>query len=102
MEPSDGRTWQEAAASARERIRALERDAERTTATLHTLRGEVAATRYLGEKITELAANVQNLAGRFDALSRHSVQRPSQTTLQVLGQYAGLIIAIIALWIAAK
>jgi len=56
VEPSDGRTWQEAAASARERIRALERDAERTTATLHTLRGEVAATRYLGEKITELAA----------------------------------------------
>jgi hypothetical protein len=102
VDQSDPRTWQESAAAQRERLRALERDAERTSQTVHSLRGEVQAARYLAEKLTEMAGDFRALSGRVNELSRQSLQRPSPSTLSVFGQYLGLIIAIIALVIAAR
>lgn len=102
MPPDDPRTWQEVAASNRERILALERESERTRDALHQVRGETAGTRYLTEKLAELAADTHQLTSRVEQLARHAVQRPSQSALAVLGQYIGLVVAIVALVVASK
>jgi archaellum component FlaC len=102
VSPHEPRTWQAADAAARERLRHLEHESDRTRDTLHAIRSEAATVRFLAEKIAELAEDVKALATRVEGVSRHAVLRPSQTTLQVAGQYVSLVVAIIALYLAAR
>jgi hypothetical protein len=98
----DPRTWQEAIASQRERLRQLERESDRQRDVLHALRAETQSVRFLTEKIAELASDVRDLAGKFESSTRRAVQRPSQSALAVFGQYVGLAVAIVALILAAR
>ena len=102
MSPNAPPTWQAADAAARERLRHLERESDRTRDTLHAIRSEAATVRFLAEKIAELAEDVKELAADVKTVSRQAVHRPSQSGLAVLGQYVGLIIAVIALLVAAR
>lgn len=101
MPTGDERSWQEATAAARVRLTTLEKESDRTRETLHQLRSEVQAIRYLAEQVATLAGDVRDLADKVTTVSRHAVNRPTPTGLQVLGQYIGLIVAIVALVIAA-
>jgi phage tail tape-measure protein len=85
----------------RERLRQLEREADRQRDILHAFRSEVASVRYLAEKIGELASDVKDLGADVRAVSRQAVHRPSQSALSVFGQYLSLIVAVLALLIAA-
>lgn len=97
-----GPSWQEVATANRERIRILEKELDRQREAVHAIRGEVASIRYLATKIGELAEDVKLLASRVETVSRHAVNRPTQSGLAVFGQYIGLIVAVVALVIAAK
>ena len=102
MDRDEPKQWQAADAAARERLRVLERESDRMRETLHAIRSEVASIRYLAEKIGELAEDVKVLASRVEAVSRHAVNKPSQSALAVVGQYLGLIVAVVALIIATR
>jgi hypothetical protein len=99
--PSDDeRTWQEVAASNRERIRALDHEMDRVRDALHEFRAEAQAIRYLAEKVGDLAGDVRALAQRVEQVSRHAVARPSATGLSVFAQYVAVIVALVALIVA--
>lgn len=100
MPPEDTRTWQEVAASNRERIGAIEHEMNRVRDALHEVRVESQAVRYLAEKVGDLASDVRTLAGRVETISRHAMSRPSATGLSVFAQYLSLIVAGTALIVA--
>jgi hypothetical protein len=102
MVPPDGNpSWQEVAASNRERIAALERENERTRNALHDLRGDAQASHYLIERVTALGAEMRELSARVESVSRHAMNRPTQSGLALLGQYLALAVAVLALVVAA-
>jgi hypothetical protein len=93
----DERGWREVAASNRERIVVLEREMQRTRDRLHEISGELTAVRYLGEKVADLGTNVRALTDKLETITREALRRPTPTTLGLLGQYGGLVVAIVAL-----
>lgn len=97
MGEGSDRTWQAVAAANRERIRALEREMLRTRENVHSLRSEVGALRYLGDRLGEQSEALRGLADRVERLSRQALHRPTQTGLSVLAQYLALIVALLAL-----
>lgn len=99
--PEDPRTWQEVAASNRERIRSLEHEMERARARLHELQTELAAVRFLGERIADLGQEVKHLSEELTRVARRAIERPSQGAVSVLGQYLALALAIAAFIFAA-
>lgn len=92
--------WRYAAGN-RARLDILEGELRRNRDHIHELRGELAAVRYLGEKVGSLATSVDTLAGDLVTLSKRVVERPSRGTMAVFGQYLSLGVAVIALVIAA-
>lgn len=99
--PEDPRSWQEVAASNRERINFVERETERMRERLHAIESESAATHWLGEQIREQGEQVKRLAEQVEGLSRRFVERPSQGALSVFGQYIALVVAVVAFIFAA-
>lgn len=102
MPPPDDRTWQEFAAANRERITALEHELGRVRDSLHDLRTEAAAIKYLAEQTAELAGDVRRLARRVEQIARVAVRRPSPTILSLTAQYIALAVSLAAVVIAAR
>lgn len=84
------------------RIEGLEDELSRTRGTVHEVRAEAAAVRFLAQNVAELAGDVRNLAQRVEKIAHHAVGRPSTASLGVLGQYVALVVAIIALVFASR
>lgn len=95
------RTWQEQAASNRERIRALEHELERTRDAVHKLSKEAAAILYLTREVGKLETAVEDLTEKLGQIARRALEKPTASGLGVLAQYLGIIVALIALVVAA-
>jgi vacuolar-type H+-ATPase subunit I/STV1 len=95
------RTWQEEAASNRERIRALEHELERTRDAVHRLSVETAAILYLTREVAKLETAVEDLAGQLGRVAKRALERPSATGLSVFAQYLAVIVALVALIVAS-
>jgi hypothetical protein len=90
--------WREFAVSNRERIRHLEDESKRLRERVHTVESEVLAFRFLGDKLSALTGELHSLAQQVEQVSRRAMERP---TAAIVGQYLGLIVAVVALAIAA-
>jgi hypothetical protein len=99
--PSTEREWQEFAYSNRERVAALERELDRVRERQHEMVAEVAAVRYLGEKVRDLGEDVVGLTEQVEKVASRAVPRPRPTTLALFAQYGAVLVAIIALAVAA-
>lgn len=99
---TDARTWQEVAASNRERIAALEHELDRVRENVHDFRAEVQAIRYLAEKVGDLAEDVRRLTNRVEKIASRVMNRPTTSALAVLAQYLGLVVALAALVVATS
>lgn len=97
----DEQSWQEVAASHRERLRTLEQETQRARGAIHDMRAEVRAVHYLAEKVADLAADIRALTSRIEAVAQHALARPSATGLGVFAQYVAVIVAIVALIVAS-
>jgi len=97
--PSD---WREIAAANRARIVHLEHELGRVRERLHELTAEVAAVRFLGERVAELGDDVKELASQVGQVARRALERPSPVALGVLAQYLALAVAVVALAVAAS
>jgi len=80
------------------RLDALEHEVERLRERQHNIAAEVAAVRYLGQEVAKLASHVEKLGEDVETISRRALERP---TAAVVGQYLGVIVAVIALIVAA-
>ena len=101
MPPDDERTWQEVAASNRERINALEHELDRTRDSVHRLSTETAAISYLAKEVGKLEGAVEDLGGQLERIAKRALERPTATGLSVLAQYLAIIVALVALAVAA-
>lgn len=101
MAPGDERTWQEVAASNRERIRALEHELERVRGSVHKLSTETAAILYLTREVAKLETAVEDLAEQLGRVARRALEKPTATGLSIAAQYLSFFVALIALGIAA-
>lgn len=99
--PSDERTWQEVAASNRERIRALEHELERTRDAVHKLSKETAAILYLTREVGKLETAVEDLAEQLGKVARRALEKPTATGMSLVAQYLSFAVAICALIVAA-
>jgi archaellum component FlaC len=100
MPQGEGQSWQEVAASNRERIAAVEHELSRVRDAMHDIRAETQSVRYLAEKVGGLADDVRALANRVEVVSRRAVEKPTASGLAVVGQYIGLAVALVALIVA--
>ena len=96
--PSERQVWQDVATENRVRIVSLEDEVKRLRERQHELASSVAAIRYMAEQVRELGEDVKELTGQVSTLGRRAMDRPSAS---VLGQWAAVIVAVIALVVAA-
>jgi hypothetical protein len=96
--PAEDRGLYEAAASNRERIKTLEAEVARLRDRQHELSESVGVIRYLAEEVKGLGEDVRRLTTQTATIARRAVEKPSAN---LVGQYAGLIVAVAALIVAA-
>jgi hypothetical protein len=96
-----GGTLPERVAKLEVRADRSEGDSQRTRDRLHLIEGELAAVRYLGEQIRDMAATVGELAKDVRSLSHRVVERPSPAGLSAAAGWLSFLVAAAALIYAA-
>lgn len=92
----------EGLAENRARIETTTGELNRVRDSVHGMRSEVQAVRYLAEQVADLAGQLGRVADRVDAVATHALNRPTPAALGVFAQYGALVVAIIALVLAVQ
>lgn len=92
----------EYAAENRTRIEAQGSELERVRSKVHNLEGELAALRYLGRKVDELARGLHDVAGELQRLGGQTVPRPRAAAYSAAASWLAAIIALVALIVALE
>jgi septal ring factor EnvC (AmiA/AmiB activator) len=87
--------------SNRERIGALEAELKRVRDRLHAVESEIAAFRFIGEKIGELGDQIKELATQVQTLSRRALERPTAGGVSAAAAWVSVLVAVGALATAA-
>ena len=84
----------------RVRVEIMEAELQRVRDRLHELEASLAAVRYFGEKVSELSQELHGLATKVEGFTRQAIRRPTPTGVNAVGQWAAVIIALIALLVS--
>lgn len=101
MPPGDHELYEYAAAN-RARLESVEREVGLLRARQHEINSELAALRYIGEKVGELAVQVGDVAAQLNTLSRRALERPTTAGWSALAGWLAVLVALVALIVAVS
>jgi hypothetical protein len=100
--PRDEHELYEVATSNRVRIEAAEREVDRLRTSVHDLRAEFAALRYVGNQVGEVTKGLHELSGKLELISRRALERPTARGWSAFASVISAAVAIVALILALR
>jgi hypothetical protein len=100
--PRDEHELYEIATSNKVRIDTAEREINRLRESVHDLRSEFAALRYLGNQVKEVSGAMHELSGKLDLISRRALERPTARGWSAFAAVISAGVAIVALILALR
>jgi hypothetical protein len=101
-QPRDEHELYEVATSNRVRLDAAEREIDRLRESVHELRSEFAALRYLGTQVREVSAAMHELSGKLEVISRRALEKPTSRTFAAFAAMGSFLVALVALFLALR
>ena len=82
------------------RLDSVEHELGRVRDRQHEMMSELAALRYLGNKVGDMAEALHELSGKLEVISRRALERPSARSWQAFAATVSAGLALVALIVA--